>query len=73
MVVGNVLAGGRPVLIVILAGGFTTNCVWCLALKEWKGTSRRPMALLAGGLALLVISTIISGYGNSLAGAAGGH
>jgi hypothetical protein len=31
------------------------------------------MVLLAVGLALLVISTIIIGYGNSLTGAPGGH
>jgi L-rhamnose-H+ transport protein len=146
----NPLWCGLPVLIVILAGGFTTNCFWCLllnrknrsggeyfgrmadgdasapvmrnwifcalagtiwyfqfffysmgesqmgkygfsswtmhmasiiifstlwgiALKEWNGTSRRTKALLAGGLALLVISTMIVGYGNSLAATPAGH
>lgn len=140
---------GLPVLIVILAGGFTTNCVWCLllnrknrsgseyfgrsadgtnaplmrnwifcalagtlwyfqfffysmgesqmgeygfsswtmhmasiiffstlwgiALKEWKGTSRRTKVLLATGLALLVVSTMIVGYGNHLAATPAGH
>jgi len=141
---------GLPVLIVILAGGFTTNCVWCLllnrknrsggeyfghandgggraplmrnwifsalagtiwyfqfffysmgesqmgrygfsswtmhmasiiifstlwgiALHEWKGTSGRTKMLLAGGLVLLVLSTMIVGWGNFIAAGTGGH
>jgi L-rhamnose-H+ transport protein len=38
--------------------------LWGLALREWKGTSRRTKALVAGGLFLLVSSTIVVGYGN---------
>ncbi len=127
-----------PVLIVILTGGFLTNCVWCLflslknrsgadylrgeapllanyllcalagltwylqfffygmgttrmgrydfsswtlhmasiiifstlwgiALHEWKGTTQGTRQLVAAGLALLVASTVIVGYGNYLA------
>ncbi len=127
-----------PVLIVILTGGFLTNCVWCLflslknrsgadylrgeapllanyllcalagltwylqfffygmgttrmgrydfsswtlhmasiiifstlwgiALHEWKGTTLGTRQLVATGLALLVASTVIVGYGNYLA------
>ena len=129
-----------PVLPVVLAGGFTTNCVWCLllnlkngtggdylglrsaspplmtnyvlsalagtiwyaqfffygmgttmmgrydfsswtlhmasimifgtlwgvALHEWKGSSRSTLQLVALGLALLVASTVVVGYGNYL-------
>ena len=40
--------------------------LWGLALKEWKGTSRRTKALVALGLFLLVGSTVIVGYGNYL-------
>ena len=40
--------------------------LWGLALREWKGTSRRTKALVAGGLFLLVGSTIVVGYGNYL-------
>jgi L-rhamnose-H+ transport protein len=40
--------------------------LWGLALKEWKGTSRRTKLLVAGGLFLLVSSTIVVGYGNYL-------
>ena len=41
--------------------------IWGFALGEWKGSSRRTLALVALGLATLVTSTIIVGYGNYLA------
>lgn len=40
--------------------------LWGLALKEWRGTSRRTRWLVATGLFLLVGSTVIVGYGNYL-------
>jgi L-rhamnose-H+ transport protein len=40
--------------------------LWGLALKEWKGTSRRTKMLVAMGLFLLVSSTVVVGYGNYL-------
>jgi L-rhamnose-H+ transport protein len=40
--------------------------LWGLALKEWRGTSRRTKILVATGLFLLVSSTIVVGYGNYL-------
>lgn len=142
---GDALWHGLPVLVVVMAGGFTTNFVWCLALnirhrsggeylgraaagpmpapavlrnwllcvlggtiwyfqfffysmgesqmgeygfsswtmhmasiilfstlwgiglKEWKGTGGRTRRLLATGLFLLILSTVIVGYGNQLA------
>jgi L-rhamnose-H+ transport protein len=40
--------------------------LWGLLLKEWKGTSPRTKALVTVGLALLVGSILIIGYGNYL-------
>jgi L-rhamnose-H+ transport protein len=40
--------------------------LWGLALKEWRGTSRRTKLLVALGLFLLVSSTVVVGYGNYL-------
>jgi L-rhamnose-H+ transport protein len=40
--------------------------LWGMALKEWKGTSRRTKGLVALGLFLLVGSTVVVGYGNYL-------
>jgi L-rhamnose-H+ transport protein len=40
--------------------------LWGMALKEWKGTSRRTKGLVTLGLFLLVGSTVVVGYGNYL-------
>ncbi|MCK5862466.1 MAG: L-rhamnose/proton symporter RhaT [Candidatus Hydrogenedentes bacterium] len=42
--------------------------LWGLLLKEWKATDRKTHGLLFVGIAVLVISTIIVGYGNYLKG-----
>jgi L-rhamnose-H+ transport protein len=42
------------------------STLWGIALREWKGTSRRTHVLIALGLAVLIGSTIIVGYGNFL-------
>jgi L-rhamnose-H+ transport protein len=43
------------------------SSLWGIALKEWKGSSDKTKGILALGLATLVFSTIIVGYGNYLA------
>ncbi len=42
------------------------STLWGIALREWKGSSRRTIALVTVGLAVLVGSTILVGYGNYL-------
>lgn len=49
------------------------STLWGFALKEWAGTSAKTRALVWGGIALLVGSTVIIGIGNMLAGQAAGH
>ncbi|MDB6168023.1 MAG: rhaT [Verrucomicrobia bacterium] len=46
------------------------SALWGVALKEWRGTSGRTRAQFAGGLAILILSTLVVGYGNYLAAAA---
>jgi L-rhamnose-H+ transport protein len=41
--------------------------LWGISLHEWKGTTMGTRRLVAAGLALLVSSTVIVGYGNYLA------
>lgn len=38
--------------------------IWGFALKEWRGTSRRARGLVWAGLLVLVVSTMVVGYGN---------
>ena len=40
------------------------SSLWGIALKEWKGSSGFTKAMLILGLATLVFSTVIVGYGN---------
>jgi L-rhamnose-H+ transport protein len=42
------------------------SSLWGIALKEWAGSSRSTKTTLAVGLATLVLSTIVVGYGNYL-------
>jgi alpha-L-rhamnosidase len=41
--------------------------LWGLTLLEWKGASRHTLRLVSLGLAILVASTVLVGYGNYLA------
>jgi L-rhamnose-H+ transport protein len=43
------------------------STLWGLALKEWRGASRRTHGLAASGTAILILSTIVVGYGNFVA------
>ena len=50
------------------------SSIWGLALHEWRGASGKAKGLLFLGLATLVLSTVIIGYGNFIGGATGaGH
>lgn len=42
------------------------STLWGIALKEWKGSSLRTHILIAIGLAVLIGSTLVVGYGNYL-------
>jgi len=42
------------------------STLWGIALHEWKGASLKTKALITAGLAVLVLSTLIVGYGNYL-------
>lgn len=49
------------------------SSIWGLALREWQGTSAKSKTLLFVGLAILVFSTVIIGYGNMIRDPSGGH
>ncbi len=49
------------------------SSIWGLALREWKGSSSKSKGLLFAGLAILVLSTFIIGYGNMIGSGGGGH
>ncbi len=49
------------------------SSIWGLALGEWKGASKKAKSRLFIGLGVLVLSTIIIGYGNYIGGQQSGH
>jgi L-rhamnose-H+ transport protein len=40
--------------------------LWGLGLKEWKGVSRKVFVTIIAGIAIIILSVLIVGYGNSL-------
>jgi L-rhamnose-H+ transport protein len=40
--------------------------IWGLVLKEWKGVSRKAFGTVIAGIATIILSVLIVGYGNSL-------
>ena len=49
------------------------STLWGIALKEWKGTSKATHGWIALGLLVLILSTIVIGYGNTLGAAGAAH
>jgi L-rhamnose-H+ transport protein len=49
-----------------MAGTILFATLWGVVLHEWRGTSRRTRAMGAVGFLLLVLSTLVVGYGNYL-------
>ncbi len=49
-----------------MAGTILFATLWGTVLHEWRGTSRRTKTMGAAGFLLLVLSTLVVGYGNYL-------
>lgn len=44
------------------------STMWGLITHEWKGSSKRTMKLIFTGILILMLSTVVMGFGNYLAG-----
>lgn len=49
------------------------STLWGVYFHEWKGASKKAHGLIGGGIATLVLSTIIIGYGTWMKSQTGGH
>lgn len=49
------------------------STVWGILLHEWRGVGPRTKTWVAAGLGVLILSTLIVGYGNYLAASVAGH
>lgn len=61
---GKGFLGGSPALMtfsfcILMALNVTFSNLWGIILKEWRGCSRRTIAVLVLGIAVLIISTFI--------------
>lgn len=49
------------------------STLWGIALHEWRGCSKKTIRLVMLSIAVLILSTIVVGYGNYLGNAAATH
>ena len=49
------------------------STMWGWIFHEWKGASKKAHGLIAGGIAMLILSTIVIGLGTYLKGQAAAH
>ncbi|WP_114781799.1 L-rhamnose/proton symporter RhaT [Botryobacter ruber] len=47
--------------------------LWAIYLKEWRGASSATMRMITLGIVTVILSTVVVGLGNYMAGATGGH
>ncbi|WP_370167197.1 L-rhamnose/proton symporter RhaT, partial [Marisediminitalea sp.] len=53
---------GLPVLCVVLAGGLTTNALWCLWLIKKNGTAREYLGQVAASAEKLPVNNLVKNY-----------
>ncbi len=61
------LGNGASSWILHMAFIILVSSMWGIALKEWKGVSKRTFRTILLGIATIILSVIVVGYGNSLA------
>ncbi|GHV52216.1 sugar:proton symporter [Bacteroidia bacterium] len=62
--VGKVFLAGSPVMLafswsILMSLNILFSNFWGIILKEWKGTGRKAIFVLAAGMAILIVSLII--------------
>jgi L-rhamnose-H+ transport protein len=59
------LGNGASSWILHMAFIILISNMWGFLLKEWKGVSRKTLATILTGIALIILSVVIVGYGNT--------
>jgi L-rhamnose-H+ transport protein len=60
------LGNGASSWILHMAFIILTANMWGIVLKEWKGVSKKTRITITGGIAIILLSVILVGYGNAL-------
>lgn len=63
------LSNGASSWILHMAFIILISNAWGIALGEWRGVSRRTLRVILFGIATILLSVVVVGYGNSLPGA----
>jgi L-rhamnose-H+ transport protein len=50
----------------LMTASIVFSNMWGILSKEWSGVKRRTMQVLAAGLIILILSTIVFGFGKAL-------
>jgi L-rhamnose-H+ transport protein len=60
------LGNGASSWILHMAFIILVSSMWGILLKEWKGVSRKTYTTIIAGIAIIILSVVLVGYGNSL-------
>ena len=60
------LGNGASSWILHMAFIILVSNLWGFLFKEWKGVSGKTLATIATGIALIILSVVVVGYGNTL-------
>ncbi|MCO5238973.1 MAG: L-rhamnose/proton symporter RhaT [Chitinophagaceae bacterium] len=60
------LGNGASSWILHMAFIILISSMWGIILKEWKGVSKKTYATIIAGIAIIILSVVLVGYGNSL-------
>lgn len=58
------LGNGASSWILHMASIILVSNAWGLAFHEWRGTSKRTLSTILAGIAVIILSVLIVGYGN---------
>lgn len=60
------LGNGASSWILHMAFIILVSNMWGFSLKEWKGVSKKTLAVILTGIGMIILSVVIVGYGNTL-------
>ncbi len=60
------LGNGASSWILHMASIILVSNAWGIVLNEWKGTSKKTFSTILSGIAIIIVSVVLVGYGNSL-------
>jgi L-rhamnose-H+ transport protein len=60
------MGNGASSWIIHMAFIILISSAWGLALKEWKGVSRRTFSTIIAGVTVILLSVLLVGLGNSM-------